>query len=119
MEWFAVGIDPLRIFLDRNLSGIPVISLPVSGPLAIGEQSPQPEMFKLVAYCDDVKPAITNLNEFCIADKGASLFERMLGTRLHQVPNSNKCKFLSLRRWRHELTQDTIPTPYNENYRYT
>ena len=115
MEWFAIGIDPLLIFLDRNLIGIPVFSLPVLGPSAFGEQSPLPplqEVFKLVAYCDDVKPAISNLNEFLIADKGASLFEHAAGTRLHRDPQSNKCKFLPLGRWRHELTQDMIPTPY-------
>ena len=115
MEWFAVGIDPLLIFLERNLRGIPVISLLVLGPSAIGEEAPLPplkEMFKLVAYCDDVKPAITDLNEFCIADNGASLFERAAGTRLHRDPNTNKCKFLPLGRWRRELTQEMIPTPY-------
>ena len=115
MEWFAVGIDPLLIFLERNLRGIPVISLPVLGPSAIGEEAPLPplkEMFKLVAYCDDVKPAITDLNEFCIADNGASLFERAAGTRLHRDPNTNKCKFLPLGKWRRELTQEMIPTPY-------
>ena len=32
MDWFAIGIDPLLDFLDKRLTGIPVWSLPVSGP---------------------------------------------------------------------------------------
>ena len=31
---------------------------------------------------------------------------------LNPDPNSNKCKFLPLGRWRRELTQADIPTPY-------
>ena len=67
MEWFSVGIDPLLIFLDQNLSGIPIVSLAVLGPPVENEEYPLPklqERFKLMAYCDDVKPAITNINEF-------------------------------------------------------
>ena len=115
MEGIAVGIDPLLIFLEKNLSGITIISLPQLGPPVKGESFPLPpvqEKFKLVAYCDDVKPAITNINEFFIADKGASLFERASGTHLHRDPGTNKCKFLPLGKWRKELTQDMIPTPY-------
>ena len=65
-----------------------------------------------MAYCADVKPAITSIEEFNVADKGASLFEKAAGTRLHRDPNSNKCKFLPLGKWRKELNQDMIPTPY-------
>ena len=98
MEWFAFGIDPLLIFLDLNLSGIPVSSIPVLGPAQEGEKFPLPkkeERFKAMAYCDDVKPAICNIEEFEIAD-----------------PLSQKCKFLPLGKWRRTLTQDDIPTPY-------
>ena len=65
-----------------------------------------------MAFCDDVKPAICSLDEFLIADKGASLFERSAGTRLHRDPLSNKCKFLPLGKWRSTLKQEDIPTPY-------
>ena len=115
MEWFAFGIDPLLSFLDRHLTGIPIYSLPVLGPSNQGESFPLPpleERFKAVAYCDDVKPAICSLNEFIIADEGAALFEKASGTRLHRDPESNKCKFLPLGKWRRELTQSDIPTPY-------
>ena len=65
-----------------------------------------------MAYCDDVKPAITSLDEFVMADRGAALFEHAAGTRLHRDPASNKCKFLPLGKWRKELQQEMIPTPY-------
>ena len=115
MEWFAIGIDPLLIFLEQNLNGIPIISLAVHGPVLEFESFPLPcleERFKFMAYCADVKPAITSIEEFNVADKGASLFEKAAGTRLHRDPNSNKCKFLPLGKWRKELNQDMIPTPY-------
>ena len=115
MEWFAVGIDPLLIFLEQNLVGIPVASLSVHGPALFGEVYPLPkfeERFKLMAYCDDVKPAITSIEEFSVADIGAGLFESAAGTRLHRDPASNKCKFLALGKWRKELTQEMIPTTY-------
>ena len=115
MEWFAVGIDPLLIYLDRRLVGIPVCSLPVLGPVEEGLEAPMPvmeERFKLMAFCNDVKPAITSLEEFVLADQGASLFEKAAGTRLHRDPRSNKCKFLPLGKWRGELKQEDIPTPY-------
>ena len=115
MEWFAVGIDPLLIFLDRNLSGIPVFSLPVSGPNIEDGAFPLPpkeERFKAMAYCDDVKPAICSFEEFKVVDYGTSLFEKAAGTRLHRDPNSNKCKFLAIGKWRRELLQEQIPNAY-------
>ena len=30
--WFGFGIDPLLIYLDRRLTGIPIHSIPCSGP---------------------------------------------------------------------------------------
>ena len=115
MEWFAYGIDPLLVFLDQNLSGILVSSLPVLGPPNEREDFPLPpieERFKAMAFCDDVKPAICSLEEFTIADRGAALFENAAGTKLHRDPMSNKCKFLPLGMWRRTLKQEEIPTPY-------
>ena len=40
MYWFAAGIDPLLVYLDRKLAGIPISSLPVLGPTQ--EHSPSP-----------------------------------------------------------------------------
>ena len=115
MEWFAFGIDPLLNYLDQNLTGILVSQLPLLGPANNGECHPLPpheERFKVMAFCDDVKPAICTLEEFNVADKGAALFEKAAGTRLHRDPLSNKCKFLPLGRWRRHLKQEDIPTPY-------
>ena len=115
MEWFAFGIDPLLLFLEKNLSGILISSSPLSGPASEGETFPllpYEERFKAMAFCDDVKPAICSLNEFLIADEGAALFERSAGTKLHRDPLSNKCKFLPLGKWRMKLKQEDIPTPY-------
>ena len=115
MEWFAFGIDPLLIYLENNLSGILVSSIPLLGPVKEGEVFPLPhheERFKAMAFCDDVKPAICNINEFLIADKGAALFEGAAGTKLHRDPLSNKCKFLPLGMWSSKLKKEDIPTPY-------
>ena len=115
MDWFTVGIDPLLTYLENRLIGIPVASLPVSGPAEEFCQFPLPqyeERFKLMAFCDDLKPSITSLEEFEIADKGATLFEKSAGTVLHRDPATEKCKFLPLGKWRKELQQKDIPTPY-------
>ena len=99
MEWFAFGIDPLLIYLEQNLSGILISQHPVLGPANRGDPFPLPlkeERFKAMAFCDDVKPAICNLSEFLVADKGAEMFEKAAGTKLHRDPSSNKCKFLPL-----------------------
>ena len=42
MEWFAFGIDPLLTFLELNLSGILVSSVPILGPALEGESFPLP-----------------------------------------------------------------------------
>ena len=115
MEWFAFGIDPLLIYLEKNLTGILISSIPLEGPANEGESFPLPlheERFKAMAFCDDVKPAICSINEFLIADKGAALFEAAAGTKLHRDPMSNKCKFLPLGKWCSKLKQEDIPTPY-------
>ena len=85
------------------------------GPTAEGEPPVLPplvETFKVMAYCDDVKPTISSLDEFEDADRGANLFEKSAGTKLHRDPTSNKCKFLPLGKWRRELAQEDIPTEY-------
>ena len=32
MNWFAIGIDPLLVYLERRLQGILIYSLPTAGP---------------------------------------------------------------------------------------
>ena len=58
--WFGFAIDPLLEYLCKRLSGIPLISKPSFGPLNInskGKLDPLEQKFKLIGYCDDVKPA--------------------------------------------------------------
>ena len=102
MEWFAFEIDPLLIVLEERLVGIPISSLPVLGPVEEGEEDLPPlvEKFKVMAYCEDVKPALCSLEEFVTADTGAALFEAAAGTQLHRDPSSDKCKFLPLGKYR-------------------
>ena len=73
---------------------------------------PLEERYKLMAYCDDVKPCITNMAEFLIVDRACSLFEQSSGCKLHRDPAEGKCKFLALGRWRGTLQQEDIPLNY-------
>ena len=111
MHFFAYGIDPLLHLLERKLIGIPIFSRQVQGPCLEDGSHPQPlvEVFKLVAYADDVKPAITTMEEFGLVDKAMAWFENASGCRLHRNPSSGKCKFLPLARWRGTLQQEDIP----------
>ena len=63
MYWFGVGIDPLLVYLEKRLTGIPLTSLSVQGPLeeaSVGHTLPYiQQRYKVVAYVDDVKPGIT------------------------------------------------------------
>ena len=114
MHFFSFGIDPLLTFLEKRLQGILISSLPVLGPVAEGlpQLKPIEERYKLIGYADDVKPAITNMQEFTVVDMAMTLFERASGCKLHRDPASKKCKFLPLARWRGTLQQEDIPCPY-------
>ena len=115
MEWFALGIDPLLRYLEKRLNGIPIVSLPLFGPSLKEDKWPLPpleERFKLMAYCDDLKPSITSMSEFVTVDKSCHLFELSSGCRLHRDPMAGKCKFLALGRWRGMLEQEDIPLSY-------
>ena len=68
--------------------------------------------YKVVGYCDDIKPAITTMNEFVTVDKGVKLFEDLSGCSLHRDPPSNKCKLFPLGRLIGTLTQEDIPFPH-------
>ena len=63
----------------------------------------------LYAYCDDLKPAITNLWEFSLVERVMTLFEMSSGCMMHRTAISQKCKFLALGKWQRELTQEMIP----------
>ena len=114
MHFFSFGIDPLLLYLEKRLDGILIASLPVQGPAAQGHHGLQPieERYKLIGYADDVKPAITSMQEFSMVDMAMTLFEKASGCHLHRDPASKKCKFLPLARWKGTLQQEDIPCPY-------
>ena len=64
--WFACGIDHLVCYLDQQLQGIAIYSTPTSVPTLSGCPSlpALQEKYRLIAYVDDVKPAITTMQEF-------------------------------------------------------
>ena len=67
--FFCYGLDPLLDWLERRLRGIPIYTMNIfSAPTTT-------ELYKVLAYVDDVKPGITSLEEFTLVDKGSALFE--------------------------------------------
>ena len=115
MHWFAYAIDPLICFLEKRLHGILIHSLQVLGPCPEGVAGPLPNIeqrYTVIGYADDLKPAVTTMQEFSLVDRASSLFENSSGCRLHRDPKSGKCKFLPLGRWRGSLTQEDIPCAY-------
>jgi hypothetical protein len=67
------------------------------------------EKYKVIGYANDMKPAITNMEEFHLVDYASALFENSSGCKLHRDPSAGKCKFLPLGRWQKSLTQEDIP----------
>ena len=114
MNWFAIGIDPLLDFLEKRLSGITMCSLPTSGPSSLDRTPPSPvvEKYKLIGFADDLKPSVSNMNEFAIINHASSLFERSSGCLLHRDPIEGKCRVLALGRWRNTLQQEDIRYPF-------
>ena len=114
MFWFAVGIDPLLVYLEKRLTGIPITSLPVLGPSLENTPNPPPlqQSYTVVAYADDVKPSICSMQEFFLVDNACALLERASGLKLHRDPAAGKVKFLALGRWRGTLTQEDLPHQY-------
>ena len=116
MFWFAIGIDPLLIYLDKRLTGIPIATLPVAGPppeTSAGQALPPlVQLYKVVAYADDVKPSISSMQEFLLVDNACCLIERASGVKLHRDPAAGKVKFLALGRWKGTLSQEDLPFQY-------
>ena len=114
MHLFSHGIDPLLSYLEKRLQGILIATIPAQGPvlpMAI-HLPPHEERYKVIGYADDVKPAVTTMEEFMIVDRAMALFESASGCKLHRDPANKKCKFLPLGRWRGTLQQSDIPCPY-------
>ena len=101
---FCYGLDPHLDWLEKRLTGILIYN-------DIFSSSP-PEIYKLIAYVDDVKPSITSMQEFSLVDQGSALFEAASGCHLHRDPTSGKVKFLPLGRWKETLTIEDLPVNY-------
>ena len=67
--FFEYGLDPLLNWLENRLRGIPIYTMDMFNAPTTSET------FKVEAYVDDVKPAITSLAEFKLVDKGSAIFE--------------------------------------------
>ena len=86
IHWFAYGIDPLIAYLEKRLNGILIHSVPVHGPIPAGAPGLLPQLeerYKVVGYADDLKPAITTMQEFTLVDLASSLFEKSSACKLH------------------------------------
>ena len=83
MHFFAFGIDPLLVYLEKRLQGIVISSLPVHGPVCPGQPAlaPLQERYKVIGYADDIKPAITSISEFSIVDKAMELLKNASGCK--------------------------------------
>ena len=79
---FCYGLDPHLDWLEARLKGIPIYRDNIFNP--------NPEIYKLIAYVDDVKPSIYNMDEFRVVDEGSALFERASGCKLHRIQHQGK-----------------------------
>ena len=70
------------------------------------------QLYKVVAYADDVKPSISSMQEFFLVDQACSMIERASGVKLHRDPAAGKVKFLPLGRWKGTVTQEDLPFQY-------
>ena len=70
MLLFLYNVDPVIVFLERRLTGILLYSMPVLGPVLPNQQAlPQMEdRYTIKGYADDLKPAITTMEEFVMVD---------------------------------------------------
>ena len=114
MFWFSYAIDPLLIYLQKRLKGLPIFHLPVAGPVLHGEAPlpPLEDRYTVISYADDVKSAVTCMKEFQLVNEASLMFEKSSGCVLHRDPNSGKCKVLLVGRWRNSVQQEDIPLNY-------
>ena len=113
MGFFSIAIDPLLHYLHRRLQGIVICSLPGVLQHDGTTSALREERYRVYGLADDVKPAVTSLEEFYIVDQGARLFEQSSGNKLHrQTGERGKCAVLALGKWRRTLKQEHIGFPY-------
>ena len=115
MNWFALAIDPLLVYLEKRLKGILIYSLPVMGPQQENKTGMLPhleERYKVYGLADDVKPSVSSLAEFKTVEEAATLFEQSSGCQLHRDPLKGKCKVLLLGKWKTTVKQEDIGYPH-------
>ena len=85
-----------------NLPGLPPLPSPPEPEQSseIATMPPLVTKYTLTAYCDDLKPVITNIYEFHLVERVMTIFELSSGCKMHRDPASQKCKFLPLSKWK-------------------
>ena len=73
---------------------------------------PLEQKYKLMGYCDDLKPAICKPTEFQLIDRAVCMFEKAIGCLLHHNPKSLKFKILLLGDWK-KWTKKEVPLDYS------
>ena len=97
------------VLAQPNLPGFPMLPAPPKTQLVSKATLPPiVTKYTLTAYCDDLKPAITNMYEFHLVERVMTVFELSSGCKMHRDPESQKCKFLPLSKWK-TLSQNEIP----------
>ena len=96
------------------MTGIVTRSEIAEGPLKEGEniQIRHVKIFKSLGYADDLKPAVTSMEEVSLVIEQCRKLEISSGVKLHHDPTSGKCKLLPLGLWRQTLTQESIPCDF-------
>ena len=84
-------------------------TLPRRTPVPPTTLPPLELRYVLIGYCDDLKPSITSMDEFILVNQVMIIFEQSSGCMMHRDPNSDKCKFMALGRWKGSLSQDDLP----------
>ena len=105
VTWIVLLRKKMQQNTQKRLCGILISTTPVQGstPFLSPPLPPYEERYKVIGYADDVKPAISTMEEFLLVDKAMAFFEKASGCKLHRDPANKKCKFLPLARWRGTL----------------
>ena len=94
-------------FLDKK-----IVAKPANNTSNIDKSiEPLVLSYKLVAFCDDIKPAVKSFDELIFIDDTMTIFQYAAGCALHRSEQNGKCKFLGLGAFR-DLKQENIPVKW-------
>ena len=65
-------------------------------PDLLGEIASVEERYKVISYADDLKPAVTSIQEILLVDIASGLFEAASGCRLHVTQPLRSASFSHL-----------------------